>query len=512
MGDESHFASTGGSQLHSLHADHLLQRLQQETEGALHQRLFRCLRSAIIEGVLPPHSRLPASRDLARELAVSRNTVLNAYEHLLAEGYVQTRTGSGTWVSGTLPESCLNAGDQPLSAADASFAPVQLSARGAALLGYASASPHQWGAFVPGVPDVTAFPHAQFSRIQARLNRQPEIARLIYSSAGGCGELRAALATYLRVARSVRCDADQILITEGIHQAVDLVARLLCDNGDRVWIEEPGYWGTRNLLRINGLKPEPMRVDEEGIVPDTDRPPPRLIFVTPSHQYPLGAHLSVARRRQLLALARQHGSWIVEDDYDSEFRFSGQPFPSLQGLEADTPVIYMGTFSKTLYPALRIGYLVVPKALVQPLRIAAAELYRGGHLLIQRALAEFIREGHYVAHIRRMRLLYGKRRAFLTGLIQRYLGAEFIREFNHDAGLHLVLNLPVNSDDVMIAATALQRGVKVRPLSQYYMQGQTRRGLLLGFACVEEKNMLPAFNTLRQILTEYGITHAGNLA
>lgn len=512
MGDESHFASTGGSQLHSLHADHLLQRLQQETEGALHQRLFRCLRSAIIEGVLPPHSRLPASRDLARELAVSRNTVLNAYEHLLAEGYVQTRTGSGTWVSGTLPESCLNAGDQPLSAADAPFAPVQLSARGAALLGYASASPHQWGAFVPGVPDVTAFPHAQFSRIQARLNRQPEIARLIYSSAGGCGELRAALATYLRVARSVRCDADQILITEGIHQAVDLVARLLCDNGDRVWIEEPGYWGTRNLLRINGLKPEPMRVDEEGIVPDTDRPPPRLIFVTPSHQYPLGAHLSVARRRQLLALARQHDSWIVEDDYDSEFRFSGQPFPSLQGLEADTPVIYMGTFSKTLYPALRIGYLVVPKALVQPLRIAAAELYRGGHLLIQRALAEFIREGHYVAHIRRMRLLYGKRRAFLTGLIQRYLGAEFIREFNHDAGLHLVLNLPVNSDDVMIAATALQRGVKVRPLSQYYMQGQTRRGLLLGFACVEEKNMLPAFNTLRQILTEYGITHAGNLA
>ncbi|WP_275554258.1 PLP-dependent aminotransferase family protein [Mixta sp. Marseille-Q2659] len=497
--------------MHSLHGDHLLQRLQQETEGALHQRLFRCLRSAIVEGILPPHSRLPASRDLARELAVSRNTVLNAYEHLLAEGYVQARTGSGTWVAATLPESCLNAHSQPVAAADMPFAPVRLSKRGAALLGYASASPYQWGAFVPGVPDVTAFPHAQFSRIQARLNRQPEVARLSYSSAGGCEELRSALADYLRVARSLRADADQILITEGIHQAVDLVSRLLCDSGDRVWIEEPGYWGTRNLLRINGLKPVPMRVDEEGIVPATDCSPPRLVFVTPSHQYPLGAHLSLARRRQLLSLARQHGSWIVEDDYDSEFRFSGQPFPALQGLEPDAPVIYMGTFSKTLYPALRIGYLVVPKALVQPLRIAAAELYRGGHLLIQRALAEFIREGHYVAHIRRMRLLYGKRRAFLIGLIQRYLGDDFLREFNHEAGLHLVLNLPMNCDDVAIAASAHQRGVRVRPLSQYYMQGPTRRGLLLGFACVEEKNMLPAFTTLRQILIEFGITQAGNV-
>ena len=498
--------------MHSLYGDHLLQRLQQERAGALHQRLFRCLRSAIVEGVLPPHSRLPASRDLARELAVSRNTVLTAYERLLAEGYVQARTGSGTWVAGTLPDSCLNAGGQPAAGQERPPAPARLSVRGAALLGYASASPHQWGAFVPGVPDVTAFPHAQFSRIQARLNRHPQVDRLTYSSAGGCAALRAALADYLHVARSVRCDADQILITEGIHQAVDLVSRLLCDTGDRVWIEEPGYWGTRNLLRINGLTPVPMRVDEEGIVPQADRPPPRLVFVTPSHQYPLGAHLSLARRHQLLTLAKQHGSWIVEDDYDSEFRFSGQPFPALQGLEPDAPVIYMGTFSKTLYPALRIGYLVVPKALAQPLRTAAAELYRGGHLLIQRALAEFIREGHYVAHIRRMRLLYGKRRAFLIGLIQRYLGESFIREFNHDAGLHLVLNLPERCDDVSIAASAIRHGVRVRALSQYYMQGQTRRGLLLGFACVEEKNMLPAFNRLRQILAGYGIAASGNLA
>ena len=493
--------------MRTLHGDHLLQRLQRETEGALHARLFRSLRGAIIDGIMLPQSRLPASRDLAHELGVSRNTVLNAYEHLLAEGYVKARTGSGTWVAETLPDSCLSSSGSASCTPQRRAMEVKMSRRGASLLGYAGASPHQWGAFVPGAPDVTAFPHAQFSRIQARLSREPDIERLIYSSAGGCSELRSALADYLRVARSVNCDADQILITEGVHQAVDLVSRMLCDSGDRVWIEDPGYWGTRNILRINGLKIMPVPVDEEGIIPasDADRTPPRLMFVTPSHQYPLGAHLSLARRQQMLALARRHHSWIVEDDYDSEFRFSGQPFPSLQGLEADAPVIYMGTFSKTLYPALRIGYMIVPKQLMTPLRTAAAELYRGGHLLIQRALAEFIREGHYAAHIRRMRLLYGKRRAFLISLIQRYLGPDFLREFNHEAGLHLVLNLPDGCDDVAIAAQALRQGVKVRPLSQYYMQPQATRGLLLGFACVDERVMLPAFNVLRDCLAKNGV-------
>ena len=229
--------------------------------------------------------------------------------------------------------------------------------------------------------------------------------------------------------------------------------------------------------------------------------------MTPSHQYPLGSHLSLARRKQLLSIARQHGSWIIEDDYDSEFRFSGQPYPSLQGLEPDAPVIYMGTFSKTIYPALRVGYMVVPKSLFSPLRIVAAELYRGGHLLVQKALAEFIREGHYEAHIRRMRLLYGKRRSFLIDLIYRYLGKEFLHEYDEASGLHLVMKLPTNCDDVAIATKALERGVKVRPLSQYYMQSHARaqRGLLMGFACVNEKDMVMAFGVLLQCLREAGV-------
>ncbi|QTO55842.1 PLP-dependent aminotransferase family protein [Duffyella gerundensis] len=487
-----------------LYADHLLERLQFLQEGSLQQRLLNCMQSAIIDGIFPHGGRLPPTRDMARELGVSRNTVLHVYESLMAQGYVTARTGSGTWIAETLPETCLHSHAIEEAQPAAAQLSATLSKRGASLLGHATASPYQWGAFVPGAPDVTEFPHKLFSQIQARLNREPDVHRLVYSSGGGCPDLRHALAAYLRVARSVRADADQILITEGVHQAVDLVTRVLCDQGDRVWMEEPGYWGTRNLLRMNGLTIRAMAVDEQGMVPEVG-PPPKMIFVTPSHQYPLGVHLSLARRKALLNLARKHKSWIVEDDYDSEFRFSGQPYPSLQGLEADAPVIYMGTFSKTLYPALRIGYMVVPKQLAEPLRIAAAELYRGGHLLIQRALAEFIRQGHYMEHIRRMRLLYRQRRQFLCRLIERYLGPGFLPPVNHEAGLHLVVHLPANCDDVAIAALALRRGVKVRPLSQYYMHQQEARGLLLGYACVNEKQCQDAFGTLKACLTESGI-------
>lgn len=493
--------------MRSLYADHVLERMQFMPEGTLQQRLLSCMQTAIAEGIFPRATRLPATRDLARELSVSRNTVLNVYENLMAQGYVTARTGSGTWIAENLPEGSLNTPRNVATVEPLTAKPAAISKRGASLLGHANASPYQWGAFVPGAPDVTQFPHKLFSQIQARLNREPDIERLIYSSNGGCPQLRAALAEYLSVARSVRADADQIIITEGIHQAVDLVSRVLCDPGDQVWIEEPGYWGTRNLLRINGLKINAIAVDEQGLIPDL--PPrsraPKMIFVTPSHQYPLGVHLSLERRKQLLDLARKHKTWLVEDDYDSEFRFSGQPFPSLQGFEPDAPVIYMGTFSKTLYPALRLGYLVVPKALAQPLRVAAAELYRGGHLLVQRALAEFIQKGHYMSHIRRMRKLYSQRRRFMVSLIERYLGAAFLPLVNHEAGLHLVMNLPTGCDDVAVAALALRRGVKVRPLSQYYMHPQERRGLLLGFACVDERQCQDAFGTLKGCLAEMGI-------
>ncbi|WP_171965545.1 PLP-dependent aminotransferase family protein [Cronobacter sakazakii] len=482
--------------MHSLVSDLLLLRLGEQRDERLHKRLYNALRLTILDGSLPAQSRLPASRDLAQQLGLSRNTVLTVYEQLLAEGYVTSRAGSGTFVAGMLPDNLLSAPPVAQGQHDR-VAHAGFSSRGKTLLGQVSASPKQWGAFIPGVPDVHAFPHQLFSKIQARISRRPSPQRLTYSCQGGTPELQRALVDYLRVSRSVHCTADQVLITEGIHQAIDLVARMLCDGGDTAWVEEPSYWGIRHVLQMNEVNITPVTVDRAGMVPpESAGTPPRLIFVTPSHQYPLGAVMSLERRQRLLTLARQTGSWIVEDDYDSEFRFSGQPIPALQGLVADPPVIYIGTFSKTLYPGLRIGYVVLPRALAHEMKTAHAELYRGGHSIIQAALAEFIEAGHYSAHIRRMRLLYGRRRACLTALITRYLGPEALSDFSDNAGLHLVLNLPDDADDVEIARLANARDILVRPLSRYYLTENRRRGLLMGFACVAEEKMEGAFKAL----------------
>lgn len=485
----------------SLISDLLLQRLAEQHDNKLYKRLYNAIRISILDGSLKPSSRLPASRDLAKMLALSRNTILTVYEQLLAEGYLLTRKGSGTFVSETLPDSYLSSASIALNSEQKSQ-PVEFSKRGINLLKHASASPQQWGAFIPGVPDVTTFPHHLFSKIQGRINRRPTPQDLTYGSQGGSPELRHALVDHLRIARSVRCDPEQILITEGIHQAIDLITRMLCNPKDHVWLEDPGYWGIRNVLRINDMTICPIPVDQAGMVlPKNVDEKPRLIIVTPSHQYPLGSVMSLRRRQRLLALAAKSGSWIIEDDYDSEFRFSGQPIPALQGLQKDAPVIYLGTFSKTLYPALRLGYMILPKPLANELKSAHSELYRGGHLLIQKALGQFITEGHYAAHIRRMRLLYARRRAFLSDLIVLHLGKEALSQFNTNAGLHLILNLPDSCDDQAICQKAGEQGVLVRPLSSYYMlEKNARKGLLMGFACVVEEQMAAAFMQLLAII------------
>ena len=481
--------------MRSLVGDLLLVRIAREQDKLLHKRLYNAIRHAILDGSLAPESRLPASRDLAAELHISRNTVLTVYEQLLAEGYIASRRGSGTFVARSAPDDFISGYPQAVQA-DVLPADNPLSARGARLLDNVSASPKQWGAFIPGVPDVTAFPHQLFNKIQSRIRRRPAPAHLSYGCNGGTPELKQALKEYLRVARGVRCETAQILIVEGIHQAIDLVTRMLCDAGEKAWVEEPSYWGIRHVLQMNDVLPVPVPVDISGMdPPDQPDEPPRLIFVTPSHQYPLGAVMSLERRQRLLALARRYGSWIVEDDYDSEFRFSGQPIPALQGLSADAPVVYIGTFSKTLYPGLRLGYVVLPEPLAADLTIAHAELYRSGHALTQLTLAEFIRDGHYTAHIRRMRLLYGRRRQKLMALINSVPGLE-ASEFSDNAGLHLVLKLDAGRDDVAIARAANARHILVRPLSRYYLSGNKSRGLLLGFAAMPEEEMEGAFQML----------------
>lgn len=482
--------------MRSLVCDLLQLRLKTQPDATLHRKLYNAVRQAILDGSLPTRSRLPPSRDLAAQLNLSRNTVLTVYGQLSAEGYIISRSGSGTFVANTVPDALLfTSGAQQEQ--NASSRSASLSERGLTLLEHRRVSPRQWGAFLPGVPDVTAFPHALLRKIHARVSRRFRASQLSYSPAGGSPVLQQALVEYLRVARSVRCTPEQILITEGIHQAIDLITRMLCNPGDIAWVEEPAYWGIRNVLQINGVNLRAIDVDISGMdPPEPVASSPKLIFVTPSHQYPLGCVMSLERRQRLLALAKRNESWIVEDDYDSEFRFSGQPIPALQGLVDEAPVIYVGTFSKTLWPGLRLGYVVLPHALASALKSAHGELYRNGRLPEQEALALFIREGHYTAHIRRMRLLYARRRQRLTKLITDYLGKDALSEFNDNAGLHLVLKLDISCDDVALAKAANEKGVLVRPLSRYYLNEPAQRGLLMGFAAMPEEEMEGAFKIL----------------
>ncbi|OXC90488.1 DNA-binding protein [Achromobacter sp. KAs 3-5] len=469
----------------------------------MNKRLYRGIREAILDGSIAADSRLPATRDLAAELGIARNTVVHVYSQLLAEGYTRSRQGNGTFVNASVPDSYLASGRRARQAHEAASRP-SLSPRGAAIVDGVSASPYQWGAFMPGVPDLTEFPHKKFGRIFSALWRNPAPDLLTYAYGGGLPALREALAQHLALTRSIDCDPQQIIITEGSHQAIDLATRILGEAGETAWVEDPGYWGARTILQANGLRTVHLPVDEEGMrLPDTVGTPPRFIFVTPSHQYPLGPVMSLARRRQLLAVARQCGSWIIEDDYDSEFRFSGRPIASLLGLESDAPVIYMGTFSKTLYPGLRVGYLVLPKPLTAAFQAAHAELYREGHLMTHAALSTFISEGHYAAHIRRMRMLYGRRRAMLVNLIERRLGPDWLHRDASMAGLHLVLTLPPDMDDLRVVEVARSKGVLTRALSRYYVNDEGRRpGLLLGYACVPEHDIARKFEVLLESLAE----------
>lgn len=488
-------------------SDYLLQYLDKSSESPRNRQLYRLLRQAILDHVLPADTRLPSSRDLASELAISRNTVLYAYEQLLAEGYVEARAGSGTFVADTVPDTVhLPAALTRRPESDIASIQLFLSKRGHRLVEQAGAASQQWGAFVPGVPDVTQFPHKIWNTIQSKIWRKPPIAALTYGHGGGYQPLREVVAEYLKVSRSVACEAGQVVITNGIHQSIDLCLRLLSDPGDVAWVEDPCYWGARNLLSASGVTIRPIKVDAEGICPDAAdlAAVPRFIFVTPSHQYPLGMVMSLARRRSLLEYARQHNCWIIEDDYDSEFRYGGRPIASLQGMDSSERVLYMGTFSKTMFPGLRLGYLVLPRLLSKPFVTGMEELHRSGQAPLQATMAEFMLQGHFNSHVRRMRLLYGARLELLQQAIASQFDAAEVHAVGSDAGLHLALHLPERCDDKAIAKAAQVRGIAVRPLSNYYHDASTAKaGLVLGYACVEDSSIAPAFAILADVVREY---------
>ncbi|AQH01270.1 DNA-binding protein [Burkholderia sp. KK1] len=479
-------------------ADWLSARLDRTAAEPVYRQMLELMQQAILTSQLAPGTKLPSSRTLAIDLGIARNTVLHVYDQLTAEGYVVSTTGSGTYVADTAPRD--RAAERAKSGETKT--PCTISRRGERLIAQAGVSPKQWGAFMPGVPDVAEFPARTWSRLQARLWKRASPDLLTYAPGSGYRPLRRALSDYLRVARSVKCQPDQIIITTGIHQSIDLTVRLLTDFGDRAWVEEPCYWGVRSVLQSSGLTLVPVPVDEEGLNPAARdmAEPPRIALVTPSHQYPLGMVMSLARRRALLEFARQHKVWIIEDDYDSEFRYGSRPLSSLQGLDDAGQVIYVGSLGKMLYPGLRMGYMVVPEHLVETFRIGVAELYREGQLMQQAVLTEFILDGHLTSHVRRMRGLYGERRELLINAIRAHFG-DALAVRGDEAGLHFVLELPQGTDDRAISADALSAGVVTRPLVNYYMnQNEAVRGLMLGYACVPNEQIAPNFGKLAAVI------------
>jgi GntR family transcriptional regulator/MocR family aminotransferase len=476
--------------------DFVMRQFDRSSSEHDHRQLYRILQSGIRESLLPAGLRLQPSRVLAQALGLARNTVVHVYEQLALEGFVQARVGRGTFVAEVGSRMLMpQASRRPAQAPRAS---ATLSRRGSQLLDAAGVSRLQWGAFTPGVPEVRMFPVQIWNRLHARLWRGMTPQQLSYASGPGDASLRGAIAEHLRSTRGVVCEPEQIVITSGTQQSLHLIAQLLADPGDAVWLEDPGYWGARSVFRAMGLKLVAVRIDAQGLSPDAAqwREPPRAIFVSPSHQYPLGAVMSHGRRRQLLDYAAQHGVWVVEDDYDSEFRYGARPLPALQGLDEHGRVIYLGTFSKTLFPALRLAYLVLPTDIAERFAQALNELYREGQTPQQRVLARFMAEGHYSSHIRRMRLIYSARHDVLLDAIDRHFG-KHLPVIGGDAGLHLVLGLPPRIDDVKAMQRVARSGITTRPLSMYSMrQAQRPRGLLLGYGAVREDEIAANFARL----------------
>jgi GntR family transcriptional regulator/MocR family aminotransferase len=481
----------------------------------LHHQLYTALREAILGRRLAPGSRLPATRALAADLGLGRNTVLAAYDQLHAEGYLDGRIGSGSFVTAELPVPSprRRTGPRPSPGAPAPQPPSvprtgpRLGPRARRFVSQpVTLSPGgPLRAFRVGVPALDLFPVDAWARTVARAWKDVPRALLAYADTFGYAPLREAIAAHVRASRAVRCDASQVILTNGAQQAMHLIAHALLEPGDTVWFEDPGYRGARTALFSAGIDLAPVPIDAEGLRVDEGlrrAPGARAAYVTPSHQYPLGVTMSLSRRLELLAWARERQAWIIEDDYDSEYRYTGRPLASLQGLDTADRVIYVGTFSKVLCPALRIGYLIAPAAIVEALSIARGVSDRHSPTIDQVALARFMDAGGLVRHIRQMRARYAERQQVLVTTAARELDG-LLEVTPRPAGLHLVGWLPEGVDDRAAAARARTHGVETSPLANYYANERSpRAGLSLGYACVSAAAIRTGIRTLAAALRE----------
>ncbi|WP_343073342.1 PLP-dependent aminotransferase family protein [Pyxidicoccus fallax] len=483
--------------------------LDASTGAPLQAQVVEALRSAILAGRLAPGTRLASTRALAEQLDVSRNTVLNAYARLLSEGYLVGQTGSGTYVAREPPERLTAARRAPVREREpARVAPPVLSRRGAALAAVPALPAPGHGippgrmAFRVGLPALDAFPSELWGRLLHARWRRSWRDMMSPVPVEGYPPLRRAVADYLATARGVRCVPEQVFIVNGTQQALSLAAQMLLDPGDAAWVEDPGYFLARGALTAAGATLVGVPVDDEGLDVEAGlrlRPDAKLAVVTPSHQLPLGVAMSERRKQALLAWAARSKAWIVEDDYDSELRYVGRPLPSLQGFAADARVLHTGTFSKVVSPALRLGYLVVPEPLVDAFRSARNFADRYSPVLEQAVLADFISQGHFSRHVRRMRVLYAARQEALLDAGRRELRG-LLDLAPLPAGMHLIGWLPEGRDEHAATARATDAGVAVIPLSSSRLERRGRGGLMLGYACVPEEEIAEAVTRLARAL------------
>lgn len=471
----------------------------------LYRQIYDGYRTAILEGRLRAGQRIPSTRALARELGISRLPVLTAFEQLLHEGYLEGRAGSGTFVASSIHDT------RDTTALGEGAAHQRSSRRRSIAVPNASGSrdPAQnekenLGAFRVSLPALDHFPQKIWARLVTRHARGMPTQLMAYGDPAGYLPLRHAVADYLRTARAVACDASQIMIVSGSQMALHLCARVLLKPGDTLYFEDPGYSGARSALTATGATLRPVSVDRDGLLVRSMRPaksPGGAVYVTPSHQYPLGVSMNVSRRLELLDWARRHQAWIIEDDYDSDYRFSSRPLGALQGMSGAAQVIYTGTFSKVLFPALRMGYLVVPSSLVEKFIAQRLSMDLFPQTLDQLVLTDFLCEGHFSRHLRRMRAIYQSRRDTLASEIEKHLGG-VLTIVNADAGMHLTARLPTGIDDVEVVRLARTRGISAIALSACYVANTGDPGLVLGFGGVPEADIIRGVRTLSIVLAD----------
>jgi GntR family transcriptional regulator/MocR family aminotransferase len=463
----------------------------------LFKQVYLGLREAILSGALRSGEKLPSTRDLAEQLGLSRTVVLLAYDQLLAEGFAVGRAGSGTYVSAGVGVSPSARSESSLkvrlsrfgASAVTAWSRVNVPSRRTRVLPYD---------FAYGRSDLEKFPFEMWRRTLLRCARNAPVSELDYGPAGGNMALREAICSHLRRSRAVICDPSQVIVVNGSQQALDLIARVLIEHGDRVAIEDPSYQGTREVLRAAGAHLIPVAVDRDGLNPGKLPSAARIAFVTPSHQFPTGAILPLARRLALLEWATRKDAVIVEDDYDGEFRYEGQPLESLHGLDTGGRVIYIGTFSRTVFSALRIGYVVVPKSLVAALTSAKWLSDRHTATLEQETLAEFISCGMYERHLRRLRRRNAQRRRALLDGIHKYFG-DRVEVTGDGAGAHVVLWPRRRASEEAIVTSAASRGVGVYGISPYCLRRPSRTGILLGYSRMSETEIQEGLRRLSEV-------------